>query len=94
MLGSTSGDSPICQLCGKPQTKNINTNFNDCLFEIMNKAIAAIRNKGFNVVFLYSSVDGVSCDSKRVQLRFLSFLRGCTNYSVYTDTNHKIKNER
>ena len=92
--GATAGESPMYQFYGQPQTKNMNTDFNDRLIKIMNKAISDLRGKGYNAAFVSSSVDGVSCDSKFVQERFLSFLRGDINDSAHTDTNHNAKNGR
>lgn len=60
----------------------------------MNKAIRVLVSKGYNVAFVSSPVDGISCDTKFVQSHFLSFLRGHTNHSAHTDTNHSAKNRR
>ena len=89
------GHSPMFHLLAQPQTKNMNSEFNErCVQKIILPAFEFCQEEGMNAIFLGLAVDGVSCDSKFVKTKFLGFLLGLHDYFASTDCNHNLKNER
>ena len=62
--GTIEGESLMLQLCGQTKTKNMSTDLNDRLIEMITKAVQELIRKGYDVEFVSSSIDGVSCGTK------------------------------
>jgi hypothetical protein len=88
------GLNPYLQLMARPQTKNEPSSFNDDFSAALKKAESLLREEGWNVSFIGTANDGVSCDSQFVNRSLLNFLRGRQSHSSHTDTNHNVKNSR
>jgi hypothetical protein len=76
-------------LCGQPQGKNENSNFNERVMESL-----AERCTSGRAVLLNAATDGVSCDSSFVKTTIIKFLKGLVDYLAITDPNHNGKNFR
>lgn len=94
MQGTIDGESPLYQLFGQPQTKNMKSDFNERMTRIAMEATKKVNNLGYNSKFLCAAVDGVSCDSDFVKENLINFLSGKQSFSGHTDTNHNVKNAR
>ena len=86
--------SPFFQVCGRPQTKNEASSFNEDMAAACVLAEAILRKEGYRVSFISFAADGVSASSKSLQNMLRSFLRGEISHSAHTDTNHNMKNGR
>ena len=86
------GHSPMFHFLAQPQTKNMNSEFNEiCVQKVILPVFEACQEEGINTIFLCLSVDGLSCDSKFFRSLFL-FLLGTHDYSAGTDCNPNNEN--
>lgn len=86
--------SPFFQVCGRPQTKNQASTFNEDMADACKLAETELRKEGYPVSFISFAADGVSASSNSLQTILRKFLEGKLSYSAHTDTNHNMKNGR
>lgn len=88
-----TGTCAFFPLCGRPQTKNEASNFNQ---NIMNWLYDHSLGSGTSMRYtlLNAAVDGVSCDKDFVQDAIVRFLQGSQQWLAITDPNHNMKSYR
>ena len=84
------GMCPYTTLCGRPQTTNESSSFND---DVVTAALLFCEEEN-NACLLNVAIDGVSCDADFVRVQLCRFLEGTANHLGITDPNHNFKNFR
>jgi hypothetical protein len=82
--------SPYFVIAGRPQSKNLNSDFNDVVTDACSEWCLSTSKARL----LNTSNDGVSSDSVFVWQQIIQFLLGEQQHSSSTDTNHNMKNGR
>ena len=82
--------SPYIIIAGRTQTNNESNNFINVVQDVCTNACESL----YDMRFLNSAVDGVSCESFMIQESLLNYMYVDVCYVGFIDTNHNVKNNR